>query len=291
MITNCDRTIAISYRLPAGLTCFRPDTRSVVTIPIGKPDCACLFAGMKEAFALILHLPHSRSWLVTARRYEDPHTVISQLTIEDSIGAIKGIVDIWYSLPTVFLIRDRLLRMFPDRGIYEWQEIHYDRSEYDNGYEPMVSAVQVPGREVVLLAAQRHPEILICDLGTRMTIGRFVLPESMGTPVLKFRHKIDELWITDYGTVFRLTTSDWSVKNSLQLQTPEYIGDFAFDPDETICAVARPFSGDVVGLDTKTFQVVRTWEVGEQPYEVAALDAERIITRDQVTGRFSMTKL
>jgi len=64
----------------------------------------------------------------------------------------------------------------------------------------------------------------------------------------------------------------------------QFIGQFAFDADEQVCAVARPFSGDVVGLDPKTLELRYRAELGKQPLEVAVLRDLRVFARDWKTG-------
>ena len=50
--------------------------------------------------------------------------------------------------------------------------------------------------------------------------------------------------------------------------------------------MARPFSGDVVGIDTATLKVKCTAKLGRQPLEVAALGRGAIVARDWKTGDF-----
>ena len=64
----------------------------------------------------------------------------------------------------------------------------------------------------------------------------------------------------------------------------QFIGDFAFDADETVCAVARPFSGDVVGLEPSSMKGRWIAHMGHHTLEVAALSGHRIIARDWKTG-------
>jgi len=68
------------------------------------------------------------------------------------------------------------------------------------------------------------------------------------------------MWASDYDTIVKVDRSSWQVRDVCRLQsaaagTMQFIGDFTFDPDETVCAVARPFSGDVVALDPSTMKV------------------------------------
>jgi len=86
-----------------------------------------------------------------------------------------------------------------------------------------------------------------------------------------------------------LRTEDWQIHRQVRLQTAaagtqQFIGDFSFAPDQELCAVARPFSGDVVGVDVGTLRIKRSAKVGGQPLEVAALPRGEVIARDWKTG-------
>lgn len=82
---------------------------------------------------------------------------------------------------------------------------------------------------------------------------------------------------------------DWLVKRSSRLQaavagTQKFIGDFSFVPGQGLCAVARPSSGDIVGVDVRTLEIVGSAKVGGQPLEVVALPSGEMVARDWKTG-------
>jgi len=64
-----------------------------------------------------------------------------------------------------------------------------------------------------------------------------------------------------------------------------FIGEYGFDKDESVCVVARPFSGDIVGIDPNSFKVILRAETKGQPLEVGILCDNRVISRDWKTGR------
>jgi len=86
-----------------------------------------------------------------------------------------------------------------------------------------------------------------------------------------------------------INKKDWRVIRSACLQgaasgSLQFIGDFSFTADENSCVVARPFSGDVIEIDTSTLEIQRTAKLGRKPLEVAALDGGEVIARDWKTG-------
>jgi hypothetical protein len=133
---------------------------------------------------------------------------------------------------------------------------------------------------------------VIYDPETRRKVGEIALSGNLGNPRLYFRRTARELWADDYDTIVKLDFETWRVLKSRKVQhaspgTAQFIGQFAFDVDERTCAVARPFSGEVVGLDPRTLDVCYRVELPKQPLEVAVLRDLRIFARDWKTGDFS----
>jgi hypothetical protein len=122
------------------------------------------------------------------------------------------------------------------------------------------------------------------------------LEGRQGAPQLFFRRRAPELWASDYDTLIRLDSQSWKVLNSLKLQEAQAgmnhnIGKYYFVPDESLCVVARPYSGDVVGIDANSFTISHRAETGGQPQEVALLGDNYVVARDLKTGRLLQSKL
>jgi hypothetical protein len=64
-----------------------------------------------------------------------------------------------------------------------------------------------------------------------------------------------------------------------------FIGEFCFNSNESLCAVARPYCEDVVGIDPNNFAVTLRAETGGQPMDVGLLRDDFVIARDWKTGR------
>jgi hypothetical protein len=115
------------------------------------------------------------------------------------------------------------------------------------------------------------------------------LADRAGNPTLQFTTRTRELWADDYDTLLRLNSSDWSVQDSLLLQgasagTRQFIGAYCFNQDESLCAVGRPFSGDVVAVHMKMFKITHTCNLGHQPLLPALLTDGTVYARDWKTG-------
>jgi hypothetical protein len=106
---------------------------------------------------------------------------------------------------------------------------------------------------------------------------------------LFFRRKANEVWADDYDTLIRLDPETWRIRDSVLLQGAsngcrQFIGTFAFNDDESLCAVPRPFSGDVIALNTSKFKVTHTCTLGDQPLLVSLLSDGTVWSRAWKTG-------
>jgi hypothetical protein len=144
----------------------------------------------------------------------------------------------------------------------------------------------------LIISVQRDSSPVIYDPETRRKVGALTLAGNFGNPHLYFRRTAPELWADDYDTILKLDSESWRALKSTRVQhaaqgTAQFIGQFAFDAEERVCAVPRPFSGDVVGLDPSTLEVRYRAEVAKQPLEVAVLGDLRVFARDWKTGELS----
>jgi hypothetical protein len=167
---------------------------------------------------------------------------------------------------------------------FDW----YDNA-YDHDYQGIVGVTEVPERELLLVSVQRDSHLVLYDPHQRRLIQKISLAGRSGNPGLRFRSKARKLWADDYDTLLKLDSKDWSVKESRRLQdaatgTAQFIGEFEFNKDESLCVVARPFSGDVIALDTLTFEIRYHFMTGGQPLKAVLLKDGRVFARDWKTG-------
>jgi hypothetical protein len=95
----------------------------------------------------------------------------------------------------------------------------------------------------------------------------------------------------DYDTLCRVDLKTMSVVASRQLQatTGHFIGDYDLNADGT-CVVARPYSGDVLLVDSERFEELSRAPADGQPLHVCMVSETRVVTRDWKTGRVSETE-
>ena len=100
------------------------------------------------------------------------------------------------------------------------------------------------------------------------------------------------LLANDYDTMCRVNIAKREVMATVLLQGPggavrQFIGDYYAYPNGT-CAVARPFSGDAVLLDSSSLEVVNRVALDWKPLSICMTSESDVVTRDWGTGRIAI---
>jgi hypothetical protein len=256
--------------------------------------------GGRDGHFAVLHHHEGETFEATAHSFADPPTVLSRITVVAANGGYRfeGDTTVWQKLPRAYvdflkrpgLAEFHLFLIEPIRPDVEIIELGWYDEAYDKGYQGVIGVVEVPNRDLLIVSVQRDSHPVLVDLNTKKMVGKLSLADRGGNPTLRFRQRANELWADDYDTLLRLDPEDWRVQNTRLLQgsltgSREFIGEFVFNGDETLCAVARPFSGDVVALDTKRFKVTYACPLGHQPLLVSLLSDGTVWARDWKTGK------
>jgi hypothetical protein len=168
----------------------------------------------------------------------------------------------------------------------------YSESNYDKGYQGIVAVEELPNSQVLIVSVQRDSNPVLYDPGNGTAIRKLNLADRRGNPKFKLRATAGEFWADDYDTIVKLdaTTLD-AIANRLlqgpgQTTTRQFIGEFSLCRSETLCLVARPFSGDVIGLDCTTMLQTHRVALGKQPLLAGLLGEDRVVALDWKTGEF-----
>jgi hypothetical protein len=300
MIADDKRTVLISsmgWVDRNELWTFSTGTETARRVSIGSPAKYLAPHVGTDGYFSVAHHSDGPRFEVTVHAFVDPSAAIARATVTDAGGVLAGDVAAWTCVPRLYVAYIKLsgfedfalFRIDPARGTVDVQRLGWYDDRFDKGYQGVVSVTELPGADLAIFSVQRSSELVLHDLRDGVQRGVVQLAGRGGNPTLRFRSGASEVWASDYDTLLKLDPSSWRVVSASRLQdaaagTRQFIGDFAFDPDETICAVARPFSGDIVGLDPSTMKVRWTTNVGRQPLEVAVLPDRRVIARDWKTG-------
>jgi hypothetical protein len=262
---------------------------------IGNAKYLSLHRGSGVFFAALHHFAADRIE-ITAHAFDNSAAVLSRRIVTADSCRLEGDTAVWDNLPRHFVAYlaqppwsdYTLVRVGPGDKIslqkFEW----YDH-RYDKDYQGLVGVTEIPGSHLVIVSVQRDSNLVIYDPLAERKVGSLHLSGNQGNPDLFFRHTAAELWAVDYDTVLKLVPGPWRIAKQRKLQGAmkggaQFIGQFNFDADEKVCAVARPFSGDIVGLDPDTLKIRYRAELGKQPFEVAVLRDLRVFARDWKTG-------
>ena len=122
------------------------------------------------------------------------------------------------------------------------------------------------------------------------------LANRHGNPEFYLRLAPEDFWVSDYDSLVKLHAQTLEVKRVERVQdaapgTQQFIGKFCFNVDQSLCIVARPFSGDAVILDGDSMAQTQRIKLGRQPLDIGWLTDGRVVARDWKTGEFLSHKL
>ncbi|MCR3922855.1 MAG: hypothetical protein NUK65_10150 [Firmicutes bacterium] len=177
-----------------------------------------------------------------------------------------------------------------DNSLAEVQSFPWYDDSYDKGYQAIVSATEISKEGNIIVTVQRDSEPVLYNPKNQKFIKKIELANRHGNPSVYVRKTANEVWIDDYDTLLKLNLTDLTVINKICVQPePEknhalFMGNFSFSRDETHCAIARPHSGDVIGIDTNSLKLTSKSKIGRNLLDVALLDNGHLIVRDWKTG-------
>ncbi len=268
-------------------------------VRLGEATRLTLYPGSNDLFGVV-HYFEGKRFEISAHAMSSPAGARSGIRVDGARASFNGDLAVWADLPHAYLAskgatdEPLLLLIDPARHAVEWQGLDWYDSSYDRMYQAVTSVTEVPGTPLLVFTVQRSSTLILYDPSTRTCVKKVALAGGGGNPAVRFRRTVAEVWASDYDTLLRLDTATWSIRNSVRLQGPTidgsdivtraFIGDFSFNREESLCAVARPFKGDVVAVDTEGFEVTHRASLGRQPLDVVLLSDRRVFARDWKTG-------
>ena len=306
MISNPEESIIVSsmgWVDKGRLWTLETSSEDIKKLDLSDARYLSLHSKGGEYFSIVHHYDGEKI-VISAHAFHKPETALATIHWENGKGRFEGDAEIWEKVPRAYpeyLQRPSksdfyLLSIDPIGPELDILDLDWYDDSYDKGYQGVIGAVEVPQTSNLIISVQRDSNPILYDLDERKVIRKLVLAERHGNPRLTFRHRADELWADDYDTLLSIDPDDWTVKKRIRLQdaaknTMQFIGDYAFNKYEALCAVARPFSGDVVALDTKRFKITHHSKLGKQPLEVCLLNNGIVYSRDWKTGELLKGKI
>jgi hypothetical protein len=306
MLTNTAETFVISHLGwvdGGGLWTFRVGEQRARRVALGNAKYLTLHAGTDDHFSVV-HRDEGSRVEITVHHFGDLGAPLGRAAVEAGSSTVSGATSIWSHVPTNYTAYYRgpfwsdyaLVRVDPIKGSVSLQPFDWYNDEYDKGYQGIIGVTEIPGDSLLLISVQRDSRLVLYDPIAQAKRGLVELAARGGNPSLFFRSRANELWAVDYDTIVKVDPPSWRVLSARRLQgdslgTNQFIGDIWFNRDETMCVVARPFSGDVIAIDLDNLKTRLRCKIGQQPLQAAVLEDGAVVARDWKTGELLQGQL
>jgi hypothetical protein len=284
-----------------GLWVYRIGDASPRIIKLSESNYLTLKAGKGDWFSVVHHWDGDRLD-ISAHNHSEPQRPISSISLHlaGSDGArlettLTGDKAVWQHLPRAYVALARLFLVNLDGEVsmqaFDW----YTDADYDKLYQGIVGVQEVPSG-LLIVSVQRDSSPILYDPGTGKKVRKLSLAARGGNPKFCFRSTADEWWASDYDHIVKLDATTLNIIASRQVQEAgqlgrQFIGDFCFDQSERLCLVARPFSGDVIGLDCNSLRQTHRATLGNQPLDAGLLGEDIVVAIDWKSGDFLSGRL
>jgi hypothetical protein len=296
MIADPARTVVLSslgWVEGDAIWCFEVASGSARSIAMNTgARYASLHSSNNERFVVIHHFDGAK-FMASVSLFSAPELTVSSISYEDGRSFCGGNTDAWNGMPALFVEylkapwNDYVLVKI-DSGHAQIHRLEWYDSSYDKDYQAVADVVELPDSRHALISVQRSSELVLHDLETGQARAKIGLGGSLGNPKLAVRNT--EVWASDYDTMVVVDAASWRLLKKKRLQGGgQFVGDYSFTSDGA-CCVARPFSGDVVGVDER-LRIVKTAKLGRQPLEAVELPGGNVIARDWKTGELLMGRM
>lgn len=289
-----------------GLWVYRIGDASPRIVKLSDAKYLTVRAGKHDFFSVLHHWDDNKL-IITAHNQSEPQRPISCISLRQAgfgwaqpAFAHTGDSSVWQELPrayVAFAFGDFHLFLVKINGETSMQTFNwYNNANYDKGYQGIVGVEEVPNSTLLIVSVQRDSNPILYDPDTGKEVRKLSLADRGGNPQFRFRSSANEFWADDYDHIVKLDATSLIVKATEQLQETgkggrQFIGDFSFDQSERLCLVARPFSGDVIGIDCDSMRQTYRVELGSQPLEAGLLGDDTVVALDWKTGEFLSGKL
>lgn len=230
---------------------------------------------------------------ISLHPFDAPASPVARVTVSANGGAaFEGLREAWDRAPRFFYYyfgsapgygEETLIVLEPGPGTVQLQKLRL-AERWPNG-AGAIGVVQIPGSEKVVVSLHKDTSDarpIIYDPKKQAVVGRVPLADTRfgyGQSNPQFLRTRQEAWLKDYAIMQRHRLPSWEIAEALRLQSVNvWIGGSSFNHSESLCAVARPYSGDVLGIDVDSFQVSHRASMGGEPLDVVLLSDGRIFT-------------
>ena len=264
--------------------------------PLGDAKYLSLYSCKNPAFFSVLHHFEGPRIRLSIHDFRDPSRDLCSVERLPGGSIFDGNIELFQHAPRYYVtyfdpghdgdfylvaVDSARKELKVDR--FDW----YDES-YDKGYQGITGVIELPSGSLIV-SVQRDSHPVLYDPENRKLLRKLSLAGNHGNPRFRMVTQRHELWVDDYDTLLKLDVEELCVKRQRRLQesakgTAQFIGDWTFNREFSICLVARPFSGDVLAVSADTLSTKYVCSIGKQPLEVGFTSNGNVIARDWKSG-------
>jgi hypothetical protein len=244
----------------------------------------------------VLHHFDGRLIRLTLHTFDNPAAPLCAIEHSSGESRVEGNVDVLQNVPRFYTAfynpgsnaDYHLISIDSTHSKIEVERFDWYDNSYDKDYQGIVGVIELPSGELII-SVQRDSNPIVYDPGTKTVLRKLSLAGKYGNPKFRFAKHRQEIWADDYDTILKFDPDTLNKKASRGLQmmlqgTSQFIGDWSFNSEESLCLVSRPFSGDLVAISTEDLKTKYVAQTGKQPLEAIFLRDETVIGRDWKTG-------
>ncbi|TSD65994.1 hypothetical protein FFF34_000925 [Inquilinus sp. KBS0705] len=260
------------------------------SIKISDAKHLTLTEGIDGYFSIVHHYEDSKI-AISVHHFKKPKKEYCKIYFDNFKTSFTGDISFSQFIPKYYicafaLADDRefhLIKIKANMICLEDEKIEWFKNgAFDFGYQGLTSVTEFSNE--LIFTVQRDSFLYRYSLNDGKIIAKVTLAGKRGNPEPVIIN--NSIWVADYDTLIRL--ENWEVKQAIKLQDEaegcsQFIGKFSFNAENDWCIVARPFSGDVIGLN-KYFKIDYQCKTGSQPIEAVLLKNGLVIARDWQTG-------
>jgi hypothetical protein len=279
------------------------DKGTVSLIPLESAKYLTLYSCKDPNQFTVFH--HSNSALIrlTVHTFDNPAVPLCTIEHLEEKTQIEGDASTLQNAPRYYVAYYdpgynadfHLISIDFERAKIETDRFDWYNHSYDKGYQGIVGVIELSSDKLIV-SVQRDSHPVVYDPQRRTIVRKLSLADRHGNPKFRFVKRRKELWADDYDTILKFDSDSLNMKEARRLQTAaqgaaEFIGDWSFNEDESLCLVSRPFSGDIVAISADDLKIRYIAKTGKQPLEAIFLKGGKVVARDWKTGELLIGSL
>lgn len=271
-------------------------TDKINLVPLGNAKYLTLYSCKDKNQFAVFH--HSDGALIrlTIHSYDKPAKPLCTIEHMGEKTTVQGDFEVLQNAPRYYVsfydpgynADFHLISMDLTQGEIRAERFEWYDNSYDKMYQSIVGVIELDSGNLIV-SIQRDSQPVLYDPKTKTVIRKLSLAGGNGNPKFRFARQRREIWADDYDTIIKFDSNTLAPKASKRLQMAatgmaQFIGDWTFNSDESLCLVSRPFCGNVVAISTDDLKTRYVANTGMQPIQSVFISNSEIIGRDWKTG-------